>query len=88
MIENRVQKIIDLVSSEYDIDVIIKFNKIEKVESSLEFRWKIYYDYMVINPIFKSNSIICTNEQIHNLNYLYKTFSDILDSEILSQYRA
>jgi len=88
MIENRVQKIIELVSSEYDIDIIIRFNKIEKVESSLGFIWKIYYYYTIINPICKSNSIICTNEQINDLNYLYRTFSDIVDSEILSQYRA
>lgn len=88
MIVNRVKRIIELVSSEYDISIIIKFNRIEKIESSLEFKWKIYYDYSIINPIYRSNSIICTNEQINDLNYLYKTFTDIVDSEILYQYRA
>lgn len=88
MLENRIKKIIDLVSSEYDMSIIIKFNKIEKIESSLEFRWKIYYDYSIIDPIYRSNSIICTNEQINDLNYLYKTFTDIVDSEIIYQYRA
>lgn len=87
MIENRVKRIIELVSSEYDSSVIIVFNRLERIESTLEIRFKVYYDYSV-NSETGSNAVILTNEQINDLNYLYSTFRDLMDSYILEQYTA
>lgn len=87
MIANRVDKIIYLVSSEYDSSVLIAFNKLERIESALEIRFKVYYDYSV-NSEIKSNAVILTSEQINDLNYLYSTFRDLMDSYILEQYKA
>ena len=87
MIQNRVDKIIYLVSSEYDSSVSIVFNKLERIESALGIRFKVYYDYD-IKGLLGSSSVILTNEQINDLNYLYSTFRDLMDSYILEQYKA
>ena len=87
MIENRTKKIIELVSSEFDCSVTIVFNRLERLTACGEIRFKVYYDYSINGKIY-SNAVILTSEQINDLNYLYRTFRDLIDSYILEQYAA